>query len=348
MNIDDLKYYTTINGLRGYKSEKDALIGEMVRDYDIAHQNLITRYSVIRNTIDGKDIFINFSDTPTRGVIGVKKRNGATSDMEEIVQVDPNLIKRGSYISFKYNETDTLNNYIVTSRIEKKNGYDEGVFLICNNCLNAKGWDKPICAYFNNSSYGDKGVLDTDFLTSIDGKLYCLIQDNDITKNIPLDMRFIFDHDKNEVYKVVKTETTVTGLHKLRRITFDKDTTQEAKDDFANNIAYNSFLDTGGINPQPTPSNSWNIISDDGNLSIGRMRTRIFSVVDSNKVLSTDNWTISVDQTGLTSGFITINKTTSNSISITNNNGYSTNPIKICFLRESDNYKLEVEVRLVK
>lgn len=120
MNIDDLKYYTTINGLRGYKNQKDALIGEMVRDYNIAHQNLITRYSVIKNTIDGKDIFINFSDTPTRGVIGIKKKNGATSDMEEIVQVDPNLIKRGDYISFKYNETDTLNNYIVTSRIEKR------------------------------------------------------------------------------------------------------------------------------------------------------------------------------------------------------------------------------------
>jgi hypothetical protein len=256
-------------------------------------------------------------------------------------------IKLGDYIQY----LDEI--FLVNTHVDKDNpAYNCTKMIMCNNTMNAKGWDKPINCFLTNSSYGDKGVLDSTFLSSIDGKMLCYIQDNETTKTIVIDMRFIFDHDKSQVYKVVKTETVTTGVGRLRKIVLDKDKTQDEKDDFVNNIAYNAFLDTGGTNPQPTPSNSWNIISDDGNLAIGRMRTRVFSVVDSNKVLSTDNWTITVDQSGLPSGFITIVQTTSNSISIKNNgyngSGYWKDPFKISFLRTSDNYKLEVEVRLVK
>lgn len=345
MDINDFKYYTTINGLKGYANEKDYLVGEMVRDYDIAHDNLITRFSVIKNTKDGKDIFINFSDIPVRGVIGTKKSNGATSDMQEVIQIDPNLIKRGDYINFKYNDTDTLHTYIITSRIEKKTGYDEGVFLICNNTLNAKGWTTPIHGYFTNSSYGVKGVLDSEFMSSIDGQLLCYVQDNEVTNKIRLDMRFIFDNDTNQVYKVIKRETVATGVGKLRQIVLKKDTVMSDKDDFINNIAYNAFLDDEIINPQPEPTETNNIVSTSGALSIKMYYSNTFKVVDSLGVDSTDPWIIDVDQTGLIAGHITIGTITSNSIKITNNKGWSDIPVKLKFT--SGTNVLECSVGLV-
>ena len=118
MDLKLLDYITTINGLKQSDGfEKDCEILDMVDDYEVAKDEVITRFDVIVNTSDGKDIYINNSSKAIRGVVITKKKQGATSSKEDYIQTRPNLIKRGDYLKFRYNENDILHDYIITSDI---------------------------------------------------------------------------------------------------------------------------------------------------------------------------------------------------------------------------------------
>ncbi|WP_346938177.1 hypothetical protein [uncultured Clostridium sp.] len=341
IDLDYLKYIKTINGTNGTTSEKQVLINEMVADYNEANKSLIKRFSVIINTDDGKNVYINDSNIPIRGVIDIKRKQGAKSEMEQVIQTHPNIIKSGDVLKFKINETDEYHDYIITSKIEKKKGYDEGIILQCNQHFNLKGWDKPIPCWGDNTSYGVKGKIDTNYFTTTDGKFQFKIQKNKYTDMLDKDIRLIFNH--KYAYKIVECENIKD--ENIYVITVEKDEIL-AKDDLVNNIAYNSSLEVEApINPNPNPDYSYNVMADSGDLSLKRYNTNTFRVVDTYGNNVSGIWTITIDYNGIPESYITIKETGSNYIKLINTKGYNTLPIKIKFKKDLN--LLMQEVRLI-
>ena len=246
MNLNDLKYYKSVNNLSGVNGCRDSFLSEMVNDYNEAKANVITRFAVMINTVDAKDIYINEATTSIKGVIDTRKQQGATSEKEEYVQTYPNLIKSGDNLKFKYRSDDDYNYALITSKIEKKNGYDEGVFLLCNQFVKWKGLSiEPIPCWLNNSSYGSKGeVHNIVQISDFDARAVIRMTCNEYTEQIRNGMRFIFNHSKDDVYEVTKKTTAYNsnGVNGYMQLTC-KYVKWVQEDDFNNNIAFNSFLE---------------------------------------------------------------------------------------------------------
>lgn len=214
----------------------------------------------------------------------------------------------------------------------------------CNQFLNRHGWDAPEPCYSTNSSYGDKGVIEGDLLSEVDGKVLHYVQDNERTRQIQIEERFVFDHDFRQTYKVVKTETVTNfGFDGVRKIVMSK-TESSDKDDLENNIAYNDFL-WNNNKPSETPD-TYNLISNNGRFEIKKWDTNTFKIVDTDGNDSTDVWTIDIDYNGVGSSNVSIVRTTDNSISIKNIGGAFENPIIIVFTLGGNT--LSKEIKLIK
>lgn len=275
------------------------------------------------------------------------KNDGTKEELDtRITNVDRSIIEKHIYLL-----PDTvvdLGNYIkYKDRTYIVYEFEDNILspmarcYLCNNTINSSIFKEPIPAYCTNSTYGDKGVIETTYINEIDGKILLYIQNNKETKSIPLDMRFIFDNDKNQVYKVVKTETVTTG--NLRKIVVAKDDYSE-KDDLANNIAYNRFLDNS-IKEDGTQD--FNIISTNGQSLIRKYATNKFTIVNKDGKTTSDKWGISLDYNGNDTNSITIKSQTDNSIELINNIGYSDKQIKITFENAVLSKKYTLDIKLV-
>ena len=360
MNKDRLKTFNLINNMGYNKTIKQSIIETMVDEYDLAHKELITRFSVVKNTVDGKDVSINFSKDTYRGVVGVKKKEGATSKGEKTMQLEPNLMHQGDYLSFKMNEYDEVHDYLVTSDIERKNGYDEGVFLKCNNIL-VLNKDISFPCYMDDSSYGQKGVIDTNYITYTDGQVKILIQDNKWTRSIPDGYRFIFKNSYKSCYEVVKDSTETTG--NIRRIMVKKTKYMPNKDDLENNIAYNTKkLELNGyINDDVDITNdNKNIIKykiKDSKNYIEKnnyeydcvlyytMKDKFYVVDKDNNDLLNEDWTITsnIDDINKKGNIVNILKQEKNYIEI---KCYGNSEELLILNFEKDNNKLTIKVKL--
>jgi len=273
MDSVDLKYYRQINKLNK-TNNKDVFISDMISDYNEARENVIYRFNIIVDSTDGKDVYVNNSPTPIRGVVNLAKRQTANSDSQEIMQAYPNEINSGDYLRFKMNDTDNLNDYIITSPIDKKNGYDEGVFVFCNQILKWKDKDNIIHQYpcvSQNDSYGSK-LLNTNEIISLDSsKTKIILQDNDITRTIEKDMRFLFSNSKEDIFKAVDINKSINKG--IITIICNKDLYRN-EDDLVNNLAFNNYshIDIPIIPPTPTT------YSIDGNDSVKVKVNQTYSI----------------------------------------------------------------------
>lgn len=354
---DIIDFCKNINGSQGYNDTKKQLIDEMVNDYDYAHKNMITRFQVVKDTVDGKDVSINFSEKTYRGVVGTKKKEGAKSIAEKSMQLEPNLMHKGDYLTFKMNTDDELHTYIVTSNIERCNGYDEGIFLICNQVITLIGCPLQYCNA-DDSSYGQKGVIDSTLMTYTDGQVKLLTQDNEYTKAIPLGYRLIFDHDNKSIFEVVKNDTVTTK--DVRRIMIKK-TDLDSRDDLENNIAYNEKkLELNGcVNPDiPIIETKYKIVDTKKYLHNeycpdgydGKMRynytTKIFVEDENGNDLSDVVFDIESNIDELNSKYKTIKIISqgNNFIEIKNVAGGSDKDLNIIF--KKDNIELPIKIKL--
>jgi hypothetical protein len=230
-----INYCRTINGSKGFDDRKSQLQSEMTTDYNIARPNVVTRFSIMVNTIDGKDVYINNSDTLIRGVIDVKRHQTADTEMEETVQVYPNQIKCGDYLKFKVNDTDELRDYIITSKIEKKHGYDEGVFKECNHLLKwvYKGNLYDTQVIISNQTKYTLGISTiVAGITEGDSRYVITLPYNSKTQNIKVGQRFIFNAN---AWKV--TQTDFVSDVGLLSILLGQDSINTEIDDVDNEIA---------------------------------------------------------------------------------------------------------------
>lgn len=278
-------------------------------------------------SLEGADIRID--EMPYRGII-LNHLNDMSESKEDRglnVQLDT-PVKQGSYI-FYDNEV-----YLVVSDIDNHYYYKTVTLRKCNQTINLKGWDKPIPCWGTNTSYGVKGEIDTNFFTIVDGKIQFKVQKNKYTDMIQKGTRFMFNHSGRYIYKVVECENILNeGIY---TITVDKDVTYNEKDDLVNNIAYNEYLEVETpVNPNPNPGNPYNIIADNGDLSLKRYNPNTFRVVDSYGNNVSGTWTITIDCNGVPESNITIKETGANYIKLINNKGYNALPIKITFKKNT-------------
>ena len=268
------------------------------------------------------------------------------------------IVESGDYI--KYDD----NRYFLVNQVEENDLVPFSSCFFCNQTINAKGFPYPMPCYADDSSYGQKGVIDTNYNTSIDGQIMLKTQDNKYTKAIPLGYRLMFDNDKNQVYTVTKNETVTTK--NVRRIMIKKaETTSgttaiDERDDIANNIAWNDkVLDFGDEpTPPPTPTtdyhltatkNYWhNKYTPEGyDISISKRGiTKIYVVDKDDNDVPSEVWTIThnIDEVNAKQKFIDIISQGNNFIEIKNILGKASTDLNITF--EKDGISLPCKIKI--
>lgn len=186
--------------------------------------------------IEGVDVIID--DVPRRGL--VHNNINPTSEKEyRSLHLPLGIpIKRGSYVN--YLDED----YLVTTDIDNHYVYTSCKMQKCNQTLK---WIQNGCIYeypciMANDSYGVKVLSDNDYIRSQNIKAQIVIQNNEDTRKIIQDMRFVFNHSENDIYGVVDINTSLaTGVITL---TMEKVVYQK-EDDLENNLAFSSVLIEG-------------------------------------------------------------------------------------------------------
>ena len=287
------------------------------------------------NGAEGKDIEID--GKLSRGILLNHLNDMSTSKDQRGLNVELTTnIKKGSFVKDLTEEKI----YLVMSNVDNHYAYKTCTLDFCNQELNWYGLDKPIPCYCDNSSYGTKGVVDTNLITEYDGKILFYTQYNEKTAKIRQDMRFLFDHDKNAVYKVVDINRVVTG--NALRLVMDKSEVRSEYDDAENNIAYNEFLMNEEI---PTPSQGYVVKAYSESYDINRWSTNKFTVYYEDGTEDSELWNISIDYKGNSTDIVRIVSTTNNSI-LLESTGVMGKEIELIFTKED--IEIRQVVRLVK
>lgn len=141
----------------------------------------------------------------------------------------------GSYV-FYQNEY-----YIVVTDIDDHYYYKSCKMRKCNNILKwaQDGVIHEFYCVLANDSYGVKVISDNDFIRSQNIKAQITVQNNEYTKKIIPDMRFMFNQSEFDIYNVVDINTSITSGVII--LTTEKSIYQ-IEDDLDNNLAYSEIV----------------------------------------------------------------------------------------------------------
>lgn len=233
----NLSYIRKINGTYG-KSCRQAIIDDMLIQYEEANKNVVTEFDVLINSSKAKKVFID--NTPSK-VLMEYKNNKNTSDSDFMWEVKnyPNLVKIGSCLMHTNEVTGVDDYYLCMSKPMNKRGYDVNYFQHCNQKIKLNE-DLEIPCIAEGESYGVKIFSSSsEILSDVDTKIKVTVQRNSITENIPLNTRFIFGNSKMGIYVVGDISTYNNNL---LTFTCKKGNYMEGYDDIKNGIAYNGDL----------------------------------------------------------------------------------------------------------
>lgn len=233
----NLSYIRKINGTYG-KTCRQAIIDDMLTQYEEANKNVITEFDVLINGSKAKKVFID--NTPSK-VLMEYKNNKNTSDSDFMWEVKnyPNLVKIGSCLMHTNEVTGVDDYYLCMSKPMNKRGYDVNYFQHCNQKIKLNE-DLEIPCIAEGESYGVKIFSSSsEILSDVDTKIKVTVQRNSITENIPLNTRFIFGNSKMGIYVVGDISTYNNNL---LTFTCKKGNYMEGYDDIKNGIAYNGDL----------------------------------------------------------------------------------------------------------
>ena len=192
--------------------------------------------------------------------IGIRVVNIDSKPNEKKLYVLPNeVVSVGDYISFIHK--DKKYTYLIDS-------FEDNLISPCAKgvkCGNILKWidsNGEIQEYPCIVSYQSYGVkifqANNDFIQETSTNINVEIPRNDITENIPLNLRVIFGNSKHGIYKVGDIATYEQGILKL---TCKKDKYSEGLDDIKNGIAFQGNTDNLPDTPQE-PTN-YQIVGED-------------------------------------------------------------------------------------
>lgn len=255
-----------------------------------------------------------------------------TTAQKRIVFLPDSNIEVGSYI--KYNDKS----YLIIECESDNTIAPYSIAKYCNQTLNWKGLSAPIPCVCEDTAYNDKGEINLDYFSMVDGKIACFVPVNSTTNQIKQNMKFIFNHNPMMKFETISIKNVSTP--NIYKIVMKKVEHFDGKDDLVNNIAYNAFL-SGEEEPEIRPQNGYSISSSLGAFDMRQYSSSKFTVMKDN-IADTGNWDISIDYNGVDSSHISVESKTSNSIKIRNLKGENLNKIIINFSNGAVNVSQEV------
>ena len=259
-------------------------------------------------------------------------------------------LEKGDYIYFE----DKI--WIILTDIDNHNSHKRCKIVKCNRVINLPDCPKQY-AYADDSSYGQKGIVNSTLMTYADGQVKLSTQNNEYTKSIPLGYRLIFGNDKNMVYEVTKNDIITT---EASRIIMLKKTDYDSRYDLKNNIAYNEKkLEFDEDYENPRHNEIYYIIKDTEGYYHGKYCPDGYDLElckrDCTKIYICDELEndLSDIEFNITSNIDIVNKYDSsveivsqgnNYIEVKNLYGYNGNDFIITF--EKDNIKIPIKIKL--
>ena len=156
---------------------------------------------------------------------------------------------------------------------------------LCNQVLKLPSGKEYPCVIANDS-YGSKINLSNDFIGQIDTKLKIQLQANeDVLNEVKLDLRYIFNHSKFDIFKCTDINTSVNKG--VITMIAKKDVYLEGLDDLENNMAFNGEIE-GDNTQEPT---KYSIIGND-EIKINVEHTYTINPIDEDIVFSLDEYSV--------------------------------------------------------
>lgn len=266
MDANSLAYIKAVNGTNG-KSCVDSFRDEMIQQYNEANKNVITEFSILINSDKAKSVKIN--NTPSKVLIKYNKK-------EIQVKAFINALNTGDYIYYTDEEAENNHIYLNTSLPKRIRDYEYHLVEECQQTLSFPFTNVVTPCIADNSGYGVKLNNATEFTIGSMSNIKVKVQENDVTRKIRPNMRFIFNHSEFGIYEVKDITVYQTGILLL---TCDKSLYRPQSDDLENNIA-----DCGVLPDEPTEEPkpvTYNIIGcDSDNMVINT--TEIFTLEPKN------------------------------------------------------------------
>ena len=242
--LENLKLRGKITG-----SKKNTIALSMAKSYNNAVDRMITEFQIEMLSKDAKqvkvinpyDTLFDYEEKVVTAITAVSKRATAGAKAETYIKFNPNEIKRGAIIKFKYRENSMSEKVcLCASQVEEQRDHDRLVFYECNQSLKLP-WSKEVEPCFStNDSYGSKTMLDNESLAFQDAKAKITVQCNYNTLQIKRDMRFAFSNSKYDIYKVI--DITVSMTEGIMTIIMKKDLYLDGLDNLDTNEAFDKFL----------------------------------------------------------------------------------------------------------
>lgn len=241
----------------------------------------------------------------------------------------------GDYIHWKYDHIN-MSTWLLTS-LDTQHLYDvKGRMLLCNNYLKWIDNDGKLISYecvFQDSltyasfKYGERGV------NQVNGTIAILVQQNDDTRKIYRNQRFMFDgipYVCNNFIRSVNSNFLELYMFETQKLD---------QDDLVNNIAYN------GVNQDNISKESKTILTPDINEILeGEMET--FTIQRYiNGIAQNDIYTFT--PSGVPDECYTLTTIGNNTFTITNNKEYSLKSLTISCLNQSTDEITNVDLWLV-
>lgn len=173
---------------------------------------------------------IIFNDKFEEVDIDIRVQNvDASADEKKIIVFHDDRLSLGNYV--KYDKLTFL-----VEEIERNLMTPVLKCQRCNQVLRWNGLDILIPCYITNDAYGSKILTDNSYLSNTDTKAKILVQDNEFTRKIKRDWRFIFNNSEFDIFKVIDINRSMsTGIITL----ITKKDKLMGEDDLENNIAFN-------------------------------------------------------------------------------------------------------------
>lgn len=219
-----MSYLNILRKLNGYSNPTEAIL-QNGKDYEnrvFADDPSYRKAKIQKNNLLEETIDIRI------------KNVSVTTEEKKFILRPSTVVDVGSYIGFD----DKV--YLV---LEYEDNSTSPVVKVerCKSSLKWKDEAGYIHGYpclLSKDSYGSKSLANNEILTFGDSKGKIFVQDNEFTRKIKTNWRFIMNGSETDIYKVIDiSRATATGLIE---IVAQKDI-EKAEDDIENSIAFNTF-----------------------------------------------------------------------------------------------------------
>ncbi|MGL4450752.1 MAG: hypothetical protein ACRCX8_18965 [Sarcina sp.] len=243
-----LNYIMKVNGTEGKKSIKDIWIEEMADSLNEGMKEMLTKFRVEINSDKAKDVKIDGKLVKCLIKADAKDSNTTGTYMIRI-RTEIGKIVEGSMIQFQNDKDYNNEDYLLMSKTEKINDFEQGYMTYCNQKIKINGTEIP--CVMDNTTYGVKGLKDNGYFQELDAKMKCFVQANNYSTKLQEGIRLLVknksEHFNEEIetdkrwsaYQIIKFDHAVReGLYVMEMQLVPL----SPLDDLVNGIAYNEDL----------------------------------------------------------------------------------------------------------